>query len=131
LAYASILVYTLCFTWYNASKNKNIVRTTSSTASRIREHAGDQIHRLRSLFGFGWFFEWEGGRHPLNSTWPWSNVKPSVLVLWGVCWMFTIASKSLPQHDHYSSKSQPWSPEPSQQPRTGSSRPQGHRLSGA
>lgn len=43
---------------------------------------------LRSVFGIGWFFEWPGGRHPLNSTWPWADVKPSLVVLWGVCWMF-------------------------------------------
>jgi hypothetical protein len=65
-------------------------RKTGSTV--LKKHPRGLIresnHRLRSLFGFGWFFEWEGGRHPLNSTWPWSNVKPSILVLWGVCWMF-------------------------------------------
>lgn len=38
----------------------------------------------------GWFFEWPGGRHPLNTTWPWADVKPSLVVLWGVCWMFAI-----------------------------------------
>lgn len=51
----------------------------------------ETIDRLRSLFGVGWFFEWPGGRHPLNSTWPWADVKPSLLVLWGVCWMFIMA----------------------------------------
>ncbi|KAL8717477.1 MAG: hypothetical protein Q9225_005284 [Loekoesia sp. 1 TL-2023] len=35
----------------------------------------------------GWFFEWPNGRRPLNTTWPW-NVRPSLVVLWGVCWMF-------------------------------------------
>ena len=34
-----------------------------------------------------WFAEWPNGQHPLNTTWPW-NVKPALLVLWGVCWMF-------------------------------------------
>ena len=34
-----------------------------------------------------WFEEWSGGRPPLSSTMPW-NIKPSLLVLWGVCWMF-------------------------------------------
>lgn len=46
--------------------------------------------RLSSLFGSGWFFEWPGGKRPLNSTWPWADVKPSLLVLWGVCWMFVV-----------------------------------------
>ena len=34
-----------------------------------------------------WFEEWSGGRPPLSSTMPW-NIKPSLVVLWGVCWMF-------------------------------------------
>ncbi|KAG8526747.1 uncharacterized protein KY384_008176 [Bacidia gigantensis] len=34
-----------------------------------------------------WFNEWPNGQRPLSTTWPW-NVKPSLLVLWGVCWMF-------------------------------------------
>ena len=37
--------------------------------------------------GDAWFAEWPNGRRPLSTTWPW-NVKPSLLVLWGVCWMF-------------------------------------------
>lgn len=35
----------------------------------------------------GCFAEWPNGQPPLNTTWPW-NVKPSLVVLWGVCWMF-------------------------------------------
>lgn len=35
----------------------------------------------------GWFAEWPNGQRPLNTTWPW-NVKPSLVILWGVCWMF-------------------------------------------
>lgn len=34
-----------------------------------------------------WFAEWPNGQRPLSTTWPW-NVRPSLLVLWGVCWMF-------------------------------------------
>ena len=34
-----------------------------------------------------WFAEWSGDRPPLNSTMPW-NIKPSLVVLWGVCWMY-------------------------------------------
>ena len=37
--------------------------------------------------GDAWFTEWPKGRRPLNTTWPW-DVKVSLLVLWGVCWMF-------------------------------------------
>ena len=38
-------------------------------------------------FNDGWFTEWPSGVRPLSTTWPW-NIKPSLLVLWGVCWMF-------------------------------------------
>ena len=31
--------------------------------------------------------EFPDGRHPLSTTWPWS-IRPSLAVLWGVCWMF-------------------------------------------
>ncbi|TKA31228.1 hypothetical protein B0A54_15283 [Friedmanniomyces endolithicus] len=34
-----------------------------------------------------WFFEYPDARHPESTTWPWS-LKPSLAVLWGVCWMF-------------------------------------------
>ena len=34
-----------------------------------------------------WYSEWSSGRPPLNSTMPW-NIKASLVVLWGVCWMF-------------------------------------------
>jgi len=55
---------------------------------RALESLSEVVSRLRAVFGIGWFFEWPSGRHPLNSTWPWADVKPSLLVLWGVCWMF-------------------------------------------
>ena len=57
---------------------------------------GETVNRLRSVFGLGWFFEWPGGRRPLNSTWPWADVKPSILVLWGVCWMFNPLDPACP-----------------------------------
>ena len=34
-----------------------------------------------------WFFEYPDARHPLSTTWPWS-IRPSLAVIWGVCWMF-------------------------------------------
>jgi len=43
--------------------------------------------QYRKRLGEGWFAEWPNGQRPLSTTWPW-NVKPSLLVLWGVCWMF-------------------------------------------
>lgn len=32
-------------------------------------------------------FEWPSGRRPPCTTMPW-NIWPSLMVLWGVCWMF-------------------------------------------
>lgn len=43
--------------------------------------------QLSKRIGEGWFAEWPNGHRPLSTTWPW-NIKPSLLVLWGVCWMF-------------------------------------------
>ncbi len=37
--------------------------------------------------GQDWFTEWPSGRRPLSTTWPW-NIRPSLVILWGVCWMF-------------------------------------------
>lgn len=54
----------------------------------VRQRLGEEVSRLRAVFGSGWFFEWPSGQHPLNTTWPWADVKPSLMVLWGVCWMF-------------------------------------------
>ncbi len=55
---------------------------------QARQRLGEEVYRLRAIFGSGWFFEWPSGQHPLNTTWPWADVKPSLMVLWGVCWMF-------------------------------------------
>ena len=34
-----------------------------------------------------WFSEFPDNHRPISTTWPWS-IKPSLAVLWGVCWMF-------------------------------------------
>lgn len=44
-----------------------------------------------------WFFEFPDARHPLSTTWPWS-IKPSLAVIWGVCWQF-FANFAPPQFD--------------------------------
>ena len=54
-----------------------------------------EVHTLHShirwqdsqRIGEGWYAEWPNCHRPLSTTWPW-NIKPSLLVLWGVCWMF-------------------------------------------
>jgi hypothetical protein len=43
--------------------------------------------------GEDWFTEWPSGHRPLSTTWPW-NIRPSLIVLWGVCWMFYPAKQN-------------------------------------
>lgn len=49
-------------------------------------HEQDYRDQQRHL-DHGWFSEWPNSRRPLSTTWPW-NIIPSLVVLWGVCWMF-------------------------------------------
>lgn len=56
---------------------------TRKVVEAIIENRGDK--RNRKLLS--WFTEFPDNQHPLNTTWPWS-IKPSLAVLWGVCWMF-------------------------------------------
>ncbi|KAL9045883.1 MAG: hypothetical protein Q9214_001150 [Letrouitia sp. 1 TL-2023] len=49
-------------------------------------HEQDYWDQQRHL-DYGWFSEWPNSRRPLSTTWPW-NIIPSLVVLWGVCWMF-------------------------------------------
>lgn len=46
-----------------------------------------ECQRDQDKHGEEWFFEFPSGRRPLSTTWPWS-IRPSLAVLWGVCWMF-------------------------------------------
>lgn len=41
----------------------------------------------RKLGGCVWCSEFAGNHRPISTTWPWS-IRPSLAVLWGVCWMF-------------------------------------------
>jgi hypothetical protein len=56
---------------------------TRKVVEAIIENRGDK--KSRKLLS--WFTEFPDNQHPLNTTWPWS-IKPSLAVLWGVCWMF-------------------------------------------
>jgi hypothetical protein len=53
-------------------------------ASKVGGHDeyGKKQRRL-----LAWFSEFPDSHRPLSTTWPWS-IKPSLAVLWGVCWMF-------------------------------------------
>jgi hypothetical protein len=52
----------------------------------VRKHLVE-CQRDRTRHCEEWFFEFPDARHPLSTTWPWS-IRPSLAVLWGVCWMF-------------------------------------------
>jgi hypothetical protein len=43
--------------------------------------------------GADWFTEWPSGVRPLSTTWPW-NIRPSLVILWGVCWQFWTREQS-------------------------------------
>jgi hypothetical protein len=44
------------------------------------------IALLNGLYAV-FFVEWPDGEPPLSTTMPW-NIRPCLVVLWGVCWMF-------------------------------------------
>jgi hypothetical protein len=46
-----------------------------------------EYRRQQNKLDDGWFAEWPSGERPLSTTFPW-NIRPSLVVLWGVCWMF-------------------------------------------
>jgi hypothetical protein len=48
-----------------------------------------RLHWKRQLKfgGEKWCSEFSSSRRPLSTTWPWS-IRPSLAVIWGVCWMF-------------------------------------------
>jgi hypothetical protein len=41
--------------------------------------------------GSKWCSEYSNSKPPASTTWPWS-IKPSLAVIWGVCWQFTYDS---------------------------------------
>ncbi len=52
-----------------------------------------ECQRDHSLHFEEWFFEFPDARHPVSTTWPWS-IRPSLAVIWGVCWMFFDSDQS-------------------------------------
>ncbi|GAB7352364.1 hypothetical protein MBLNU459_g2803t1 [Dothideomycetes sp. NU459] len=60
----------------------------SRTWARISEYLVEwqTENRLRRD---DWFSEFPNALHPLTTTWPW-GIRPSLAVLWGVCWMFIV-----------------------------------------
>lgn len=59
-----------------------VARLVELVHRHVKDCQKDQSKRAEE-----WFFEFPDARHPLSTTWPWS-IKPSLAVLWGVCWMF-------------------------------------------
>ena len=62
----------------------------------VREHV-IEYQRDQSKHCESWFFEFPDARHPLSTTWPWT-IKPSLAVLWGVCWMVSISNRKPSRH---------------------------------
>lgn len=63
-----------------------LINQTIQQIEDITRHWREYLQQQKKL-GNNWFKEWPDGRRPLNTTWPW-NIRPSLVVLWGVCWMF-------------------------------------------
>jgi hypothetical protein len=62
----------------------------SRLEAQVQSEASDRrLHwkRQLKLGGDKWCSEFSSSRRPLSTTWPWS-IRPSLAVLWGVCWMF-------------------------------------------
>lgn len=61
----------------------------SNSLKRLEGEVVNWYHywRQRRLMCLSWFSESSNGRRSLSTTWPW-NIKPSLIILWGVCWMF-------------------------------------------
>ncbi|KAL6703548.1 hypothetical protein ACN47E_009573 [Coniothyrium glycines] len=54
---------------------------------KAREHLLQGGHDKRQRKLLGWFSEFAEKPRPLSTSFPWT-IKPSLAVLWGVCWMF-------------------------------------------
>lgn len=63
-----------------------LVNQSIQQIEEITRHWREYWQQQRKL-GNNWFNEWPDGRRPLSTTWPW-NIRPSLVILWGVCWMF-------------------------------------------
>jgi hypothetical protein len=69
-----------------------LAQTMVSKAWRFIKGSMSREHHLveRRLYKYGgdkWCSEFSGNQRPLSTTWPWS-IRPSLAVIWGVCWMF-------------------------------------------
>jgi len=102
---------------------KHLSEDPSIDSSRRVTPREGHIHNsdhLRSIFGVGWFFEWPEAKRLLNSTWPWAGVKLSIMILWGVCWMFYMPRNW---------QQQPSMPRPNSQPGQTNPNPSPHGFS--
>lgn len=115
-----LALYAACSLWFSRCLNHILLvqilvlhpsfyswRRNPSRGCPHRKPLRETFARLADLFGIGWWFEWPGGYHPLNSTWPWADVQPSLLVLWGVCWMFATPidmPRSISQPPYYTTR---------------------------
>ncbi|KAI9891559.1 MAG: hypothetical protein M1814_002682 [Vezdaea aestivalis] len=48
------------------------------------------------VLGFAFWSEYKDRKRVRSTTWPW-NIKPSLVVLWGVCWQFIYPPAQVPQ----------------------------------
>ena len=82
-AIANLLHILLCL--QQAAIYALIVLSFNIVEAEIQRRRGywEQLTRSEN----GRFSEWPSGQRPLSTSWPW-NIRPSLVILWGVCWMF-------------------------------------------
>ena len=65
----------------------NLVAALISLGWVLVQKCLQQCQKERAIRTKDWFSVFPSAQRPLSTTWPWS-IRPSLAVLWGVCWMF-------------------------------------------
>ena len=78
--------YLFTFLFRSFSSSSKLAYLSMKNAMGKRK-IGRQYQRHRQRITKDWFTEYARNQRPLSTTWPWS-IKPSLAVIWGVCWMF-------------------------------------------
>lgn len=94
-ALANLMHLLLCL--QQATIHALIMLSFSIIEAEILRRRGywEQVMRFEN----GRFSEWPSGQRPLSTSWPW-NIRPSLVILWGVCWMFYNHDSSTVKSSH-------------------------------
>ncbi|KAF1982465.1 hypothetical protein K402DRAFT_195656 [Aulographum hederae CBS 113979] len=73
----------------------SLIRFLSRQVFDMLQEAWHQKRHNSGTGGKDWWTEFKGNQRPVCTTWPWS-IRPSLAILWGVCWMFYDPHTQLP-----------------------------------